>query len=85
MKTFYVQIDEKNIITDIVEFEYGDYIEIQLNTPIPHKIMSGCYKLINNEIEYIAELDEDELKNKIAILSQENADLYYKLMMNDLV
>lgn len=75
IKQFYIQVNETQIITDILEFPYQDYIEVQLNTPIPPRIMSGCYKLVNGEVVYIQNLDEDELSNKISILTNEINEL----------
>lgn len=75
IKTFYIQKNEESVITDIIEFPHEDYVEAQINTPLPPKIMSGCYKLLNGELIYIPNLDEDELVNKISILEAEKEAL----------
>lgn len=70
LKTFYVQTDEVKRITDVIEFPYQDYKEIQLNTPLPYGILGGCYKLLeNNEVIYIPEWDVNKLAQDVETLN----------------
>jgi hypothetical protein len=70
-KTFYIQTEQDtNRITDIIEYPYSDYQEVQLETPLPPKILSGCYKLENDSVIYVQDWDKDqrldELENQTA-------------------
>ena len=85
LKTFYVQTNEINKITDVIEFSYQDYKEVQLNTPLPPNILGGAYKLVNGEAIYIEEWDNNELANKIAELKTGLANAEYVLMMGGLI
>ena len=76
-KTFYLQIDERCQIRDVIEFPYEDYKKVELNTPLPYEIMGGAYKLINDEVVYVPEWDKnklvedvEELKNKLSSTSK---------------
>lgn len=76
-KTFYIQIDEVNRVTDIIEKPYEGYKEISLNVPLPYGILNGSYKLLNDEVIYIPEWDKsklqdevNELKNKLKVTTK---------------
>lgn len=75
MKTFYLQKDERDIIRDIIEYPYEDYIKVQLNTPLPAGVLSGAYKFIEENIIYVPSLDNSELLVEISNLKKQNKEL----------
>ncbi|MBP3931642.1 MAG: hypothetical protein J6D47_19010 [Peptostreptococcaceae bacterium] len=79
IETFYVQINEENIITDIISYKYSNYKEVQINVPLPPKIASGCYRLVGDEVVYVPSLDNVEQMNKILALEKENETLKQEL------
>lgn len=76
LKTFYVQTNEESMITDIIQMPHDDYVEVSLNTPLPSRIMCGCYRLIDGNIFYIKEKDVDlyELMQQNLLLKTELTD-----------
>lgn len=78
IKTFYIQTNEINKVTDIIEYPYQDYKEIELNTPLPIGVLGGAYKLVNGSVVYFPEWDTNELVNKIDILEKEKEELKIK-------
>lgn len=83
LKTFYIQLDLENRITDIIEIPHEEYIEVELNTPLPSKIMGGAYKLLGGQPIYIPDWDNDSLTNKISILEAKNSDLLLNIAIKD--
>lgn len=80
-KTFYIQTEsDTNKITDVIEYAYSDYHEVQIETPLPPKITSGCYKLESGSVIYVQEWDKDQ-----KIIDLENELLNTKLAMAELV
>lgn len=73
IKTFYVQLDHENKITDIIEFPYEDYIKVNLATPLPPNILGGAYELINNQPIYRKEWDTNNF-NTLLLQQQEVID-----------
>ena len=56
--TLYVQQEaDTHKVTDIVSYPYGDYTEMELETPLPPKIMGGAYKVLGGSIVYVPEWD----------------------------
>lgn len=50
---FYLQLDEKNIIRDVIEFPYSNYIEYETEYPLPIGVYGGWFKLEDgNIVEY---------------------------------
>jgi hypothetical protein len=81
IKTFYVQPEiDTNKITDVIEYAHDGYIEIQLETPLPSKILAGCYKLESGSAVYIESWDKDQ-----KIIDLETELLNNKLAMAELV
>ncbi|EQK42785.1 hypothetical protein C672_1729 [[Clostridium] bifermentans ATCC 638] len=85
LKTFYVQTDEVKRITDVIEIPYGDYVQVELNTPLPFQIMGGAYQLINGQAIYKPEWDTNYLQAKITKLEKDNADLTFAMMNGGLL
>ena len=76
LKTFYVQLEkDTNKITDVIEYAYEDYIEVQLETPLPNNILASTYKLVNGSAVYVQEWDKNELLLKLEVLQKENEQL----------
>ncbi len=69
-KTFYIQIDEVNRITDIIEIPYEGYRKISLNVPLPYGFLNGSYKLLNDEVIYIPEWDKNKLQDELNELKE---------------
>lgn len=58
--TYYVQVEkDTNRITDIVSYEQEGYEKVTLLLPIPPKIISGCYKLLDGSPVYMEAWDVD--------------------------
>lgn len=43
MAKFWIQLDSENVIRDILEYAYEDYIPVDIPKPLPIGIMSGYY------------------------------------------
>ncbi|PKM61730.1 MAG: hypothetical protein CVU99_02305 [Firmicutes bacterium HGW-Firmicutes-4] len=72
IKTFYVQTEkDTNKVTDVIEYPYEDYIETLLETPLPPKILAGCYKLLAGSAVYVPDWDKDQ---KIVDLENQTAE-----------
>lgn len=56
-KTFYIQVNEQNKITDVIEYPYDGYIETELSIPLPPQILGGAYELLNGSAVYHKEWD----------------------------
>lgn len=81
LKTFYVQTEkDTNRITDVIDYAYSDYQEVQLETPLPPNILARCYKLESGSAIYIQEWDENK-----KIIDLETELLNTKLAMAELV
>lgn len=60
-KTFYVQIEkDTNKITDVIEYAHEGYAETLQETPLPPRILEGCYKLVSGSVVYVGEWDKGE-------------------------
>lgn len=55
---FYIQLDD-GYITDAITYEYGDYIPVELETPLPDGFIGGAYKYLGGGTY---ELDETRVK-----------------------
>ena len=44
MKTYYIQLDQDNIIRDVVGMPVDGYMEVQIEGPLPIGINGGWYK-----------------------------------------
>lgn len=88
IRTLYVQTEkDTNKVTDIIEFPYSDYKEIELELPLPPKIMSGVYKLTGLGVIYVPEWDIElkTLEEGISTLEVGLANAEYSLMMGGLM
>lgn len=56
MKTYYIQLDQDNIIRDVVEMPVDGYMEVQIEGPLPIGINGGWYKWENGTYIEIPEL-----------------------------
>jgi len=80
IKTFYVQTEQDtNKITDLIEYSHEGYAETLLETPLPPKILAGCYKLMVGSAVYVPEWDV-ELKD-LKTEQQELSDTVAALIM----
>lgn len=64
MKKYYLQVNQNNIITDIIDFEYPGYIEYEAEF-IPDGVHGGWFKFENGEIIEIPELNPNNIENQI--------------------
>lgn len=56
---FYLQLGEDNRITDIIQYPYDSYVEVEIPLPLPPKATSGCYQLVDGVMVYRADWDND--------------------------
>lgn len=74
IKTFYVQLADDNAIKDVVENPHENYVEVQLETPLPAGINGGWYKLIDGVLVEFPELkpkdESDDLHLALAELAE---------------
>lgn len=85
LKTFYIQTDEVKRVTDVIEMPYEDYVQVELNTPLPFNIMGGAYQLVNGQVIYKPAWDTNNLQDKITKLEKESADLTFALVNGGLL
>lgn len=79
LKTFYVQTEkDTGRITDVIEYAHDGYCEVQLETPLPPKIMAGCYKLLAGSALYVPDWDVDQ---KIEIMRNDLSNAVMELSM----
>ena len=48
MKTYYIQLDQNNIIRDVVGMPVDGYMEVQIEGPLPVGINGGWYKCLGS-------------------------------------
>jgi hypothetical protein len=71
-KTFYILLDG-NIIRDVIETPYKDYIEAQLPFPLPIGINGGWYRWDGDTAVADETLKpETELEQRVKTLQEEN-------------
>ena len=69
MKTYYIQLDQSNIIRDVVEMPVEGYIPVQIEDLLPVGINGGWYKWENGTYVECLELKpKTELEQRIADL-----------------
>ena len=69
MKTYYIQLDQNNIIRDVVEMPVDGYMEVQIEDPLPVGINGGWYKWENGTYVECPELKpETEIEQCISDL-----------------
>lgn len=56
---FWLQLDKNNVIRDCIEFEYGDYVEAELEMPLPNGIIAGYHKYIDGKL-----IEDEDLKSE---------------------
>lgn len=49
-KTFYIQVDNKNIVRDAIDYEHEGYIPVNIEFPLPDMFICGTYSFVNGEI-----------------------------------
>lgn len=64
MKKFYIQVNQDNIITDVLDFPYSNYVEYETDV-LPVGVMGGWFKFENGEIIEITELNPNTIENQI--------------------
>jgi len=70
MSKFYLQVDKTtNVITDAIEYPYGDYVEIEVEQ-LPAGVMGGWYKLENGKIVEYPDLKPKTTDDKIAEMNE---------------
>jgi hypothetical protein len=69
MKTYYIQLDQNNIIRDVVGMPVDGYMEVQIEGPLPIGINGGWYKWENGTyVEYPELKPETEMEQRISDL-----------------
>lgn len=67
MKTYYIQLDQNNIIRDVVEMPVEGYIPVQIEGPLPVGINGGWWRFENGQpVEYPELKPETELEQRMA-------------------
>lgn len=64
-KIFYVQTDTEKRITDVIEFPHGDYVPVELETPLPPKILGGAYELMGDSVIYCQNWDNESIQRQV--------------------
>ena len=72
MKTYYIQLDQNNIIRDIVEMPVDGYMEVQIEGPLPVGINGGWYKWENGTYVEYPELKPETELEKLNRLEEQN-------------
>ena len=65
-KQFYVQVDEVNRITDVVEMPHEGYQPVELAVPLPPGILGGAYELVGGSPIYRIQWDTKEQEREAA-------------------
>lgn len=79
-KTFYIQTDEINRITDVVSKPYEDYKPVELNTPLPPNILGRCYELLNESVIYRKEWDVSSYETRLQAQQQVMDDIVIAML-----
>lgn len=69
MNTFYIKLDDQNIVRDVLSYPNDNYIKIT-NTELPEGSYAGYYRYINNQFilddilfyEYLESIENEECK-----------------------
>lgn len=73
-KTFWLLINTEGYVWDCLEYEYGDYIPVELDYPLPDCIGGRCYKYIDGALvldeEKYAILKRTPLEEEVKILKE---------------
>lgn len=72
-KQFYVQVDEMNRITDVVEMPHEGYQPVELAVPLPPGILGGAYALVGDSPIYRIQWDTKEQERQEQIDGLEKA------------
>ncbi|MFT4146697.1 MAG: hypothetical protein QM644_19810 [Mobilitalea sp.] len=84
-KTFWIQLDQDNIIRDCVEYEVPGYIEYETAYPLPIGFIGGWFKFENGEVIEIPELKPATAIEEIELTIAELAvDTDFRLSMLEL-
>ncbi|GAB6990844.1 hypothetical protein [Paenibacillus pini] len=75
---FYCQVSADNIITDVIEYPYRDYVEIEVEGRLPAGVSAGWFKLEEGKIVEYPELkpvkDEATLSIEITKLKESQVE-----------
>ena len=83
MKIFYLQINNNNIITDAIEYEYEGYIPFEANL-LPIGINGGWFKFENGKVVENPSLKPIDENTKIQALENESSELVFQNAMQDM-
>lgn len=86
MDKFYIQLDKDNVVRDCITYPYKDYMDVDLEVPLPRGILSGYYKYENGVLvldeALKAEVEKenrpygyDELENKLYLMQKAIDDI----------
>jgi len=76
MKKWYFKLDENNVILDVIEYPFEDYIEVQLSAiQLPSGINGGWFKLEDNKIVEYSELKPINEEDRMSRLENAVVDL----------
>ena len=92
-KQFYIQVDEVNRITDVVEMPHEGYQPVELAVPLPPGILGGAYELVggspiyriqwDTKISIHALLTEGDLRLPVLLQLQTNISIHALLTEGD--
>lgn len=74
-KQFYIQVDEVNRITDVVEMPHEGYQPVELAVPLPPGILGGAYALVGDSPIYRIQWDTKEQEREKRLEAAESAIL----------
>lgn len=78
MSTFYLQLTEDNIITDVIEYPVEGYVQVEITQVLPAGINAGWYRWIDGD--YV--LDEDRKSEDVSqLIIQAKQDAQDELLL----
>ena len=84
MKKWYLKLNADNIIQDIIEYAYGDYIEVETEqTSLPVGINGGWHRWNGTAFQEDLSLKPIDAATEIENLKAENASLKSKIYKNE--
>jgi len=85
MKTFYLQVNSSGLITDAIDYPYGDYVEVTVAS-LPVGVNGGWFKLENGvivehlELKPVLEPTNKELNDNQLILMDVLGTMYEDML-----
>jgi hypothetical protein len=82
-KTFYLQLDQENIVRDVIEMPYKGYVPLDLPLPLPVGINAGWYRC--DYVEGTITLDEDLRNRDISVIIERERKQAEDALLNELI